>query len=91
MASNLLDKVKTGLGITGNYQDNTLQLYIDEVKAFMLSAGVSAQVIESEKSVGCIVRGVADLWQYGAGNTNLSQYFRMRVIQLKAEQGEPNV
>lgn len=81
----LLTKIKNGLGITGNFQNDTLKVYIDEVKAFMKSAGVSEEVIESEVSVGCIMRGVADLWNYGAGNATLSDYFRMRLIQLKAE------
>lgn len=84
----LLDKVKSGLGITGTFQDATLQIYINEVKAFMISAGVEAEVIESEKAVGCILRGVADLWNYGAGNATLSNYFGMRLIQLKAETAE---
>lgn len=83
MATTLLDKIKSGLGITGEFQNETLILYIDEVKAFMISAGVSADVVESEVATGCIMRGVADLWNYGAGNTNLSQYFKMRVLQLK--------
>lgn len=81
----LLGKVKKGLGITGEFQDETLSVYIDDVKAFMRSAGVPETVISSEISVGCIMRGVADLWNYGSGNATLSDYFRMRLIQLKAE------
>ena len=79
----LLAKVKSGLGITGTFQDATLQIYIDEVKAFMRSAGVPDDVIASEASVGCIMRGVADLWNYGAGNATLSDYFRYRLLQLR--------
>lgn len=84
----LLTKIKNGLGITTDYQNETLQVYIDEVKAFMLSAGVKKAVVESEKSVGCILRGVADLWNYGSGNATLSEYFKMRVVQLKFEDVE---
>lgn len=80
-----LIKIKNGLGITGEFQDDTLNVYLAEVKAFMQSAGVSQKVIESEASVGCIMRGVADLWNYGAGNATFSEYFRMRLIQLKKE------
>lgn len=36
----LLLKCKLGLGITGSYQDDTLKIYIDEVKEYMLGAGV---------------------------------------------------
>lgn len=84
----LLTKIKSGLGITGTYQDDTLQLYIDEVKSFMESAGVNKSVIESEAAVGCIIRGVADLWNYGSGSANLSPYFVQRLIQLSIKQGE---
>lgn len=81
----LLTKIKNGLGITGSYQDATLTVYVDEVKAFMRSAGVPEAVIESEASVGCIMRGVADLWNYGSGNASLSKYFVQRMLQLKEE------
>ncbi len=84
----LLTKLKSGLGITGTYQDDTLQVYIDEVKSFMESAGVNQSVIESEAAVGCIIRGVADLWNYGSGSANLSPYFVQRLIQLSIKQGE---
>lgn len=84
----LLTKLKSGLGITGTYQDDTLQVYIDEVKSFMKSAGVNQSVIESEAAVGCIIRGVADLWNYGSGSANLSPYFVQRLIQLSIKQGE---
>lgn len=82
-ANTLLDKVKKGLGITGTYQDETLQVYIDEVKGFMASAGVQPNVIESNVAVGCIMRGVSDLWNYGSGNAKLSEYLKQRVQQLK--------
>lgn len=77
----LLIKVKQGLGITGDYQDSTLNIYIEDVKAFMLDAGVKQEVIDSERSIGCITRGVADLWNLG-GNVSFSEYFKQRVIQL---------
>lgn len=84
----LLAKVKSGLGITTAYQDDTLQVYIDDVRAFMEDAGVHKSVIASTASVGCILRGVADLWNYGSGNATFSDYFRMRVIQLCAKKPE---
>ena len=80
----LLTKVKNGLGITGSSQDSTLNVYIDEVKAFMKSAGVRESVIEGATSAGAILRGVADLWNLESGTVNFSNYFMMRVIQLAA-------
>ena len=63
----ILEKVKNSLGITGNYQDETLNEYINEVKLYMISAGVSESVANSEMSAGVIARGVSDLWNYGNG------------------------
>lgn len=74
----VLDDVKDALGITGSYQDATLQAYVDEVTAFLADAGVAASNITS----GVIARGVADLWNYGAGEGKLSSYFMMRASQL---------
>ena len=74
----VLDDVKSALGVTGNYQDATLNQYIAEVKGFLKDAGVSEANITS----GVIARGVADLWNYGAGEGKLSSYFMMRASQL---------
>lgn len=86
MADTHLESVKKALGITGEYQDDTLKIYIDEVKAYMVSAGVSEVVINSSVSAGVIARGVTDLW-LNAGK--LSDYFYQRVSQLAyAEVGD---
>lgn len=74
----MLDDVKQALGVTGNYQDNTLTQYIIEVKSFLNDAGVP----ESNITSGIVARGVADLWNYGAGEGKLSSYFMMRATQL---------
>ncbi len=81
-ADELLTKVKNGLGITGTYQDETLKVYIDEVKSYLSDAGVKTAVINSSASIGVIIRGVADLWNYGVGNAKLSDYFYQRATQL---------
>lgn len=82
----LLMKVKQGLAITGDYQDSTLKIYIDEVKQFLINAGVKRSVVESDRSVGCILIGVNDLWNYSVGDIKFSDYFNKRVIQLSAEE-----
>lgn len=86
----VLEKVKRALGITGTYQDETLKMYIEEVKEYMTDAGVDTNVVNGASSVGTIARGVADLWNYGAGNAKLSQYFIQRVIQLSYKGKEEN-
>lgn len=78
----LLQKVKTGLGITGIYQDETLKIYIEDVKEFLVEAGVQHEIVNSTDSVGVIIRGVSDLWNYGMGTAEFSKYFMQRAAQL---------
>lgn len=80
--ADVLTKIKSALGITGNYQDATLNIYIDEVKYYMVDAGVPESVVNSEASAGVISRGVTDLWSYGTNDGKLSDYFYQRVSQL---------
>lgn len=80
---NMLNTVKLALGITGDYQDGALQVYINEVNEYLRAAGVPSEMIGSEATAGVVSRGVADLWNYGAGEGKLSPYFHERVIQLK--------
>lgn len=87
--SELLNKVKVALGNIPSHLDETINLYIDEVLQYMLSAGVSTELINLEedeidiKCIGCVIRGVADLWNYGNGDTKLSEYFYQRCDQLR--------
>lgn len=76
--TNMLEKVKNALGITGTYQDDTLSVYIDEVIDFLVESGVKRSNITS----GIVSRGVADLWNYGEGEGKLSSYFIQRATQL---------
>lgn len=73
-----LEQVKAALGIVGDYQDATLQVYFDEAVAFLKDAGVS----DANITAGVVARGVSDLWNYGAGDGKLSPYFMQRAAQL---------
>ena len=73
-----LQEIKNALGITDEFHDSTLQVYFDEAVAFLRDAGVS----ESKMTSGVIALGVSDLWNYGAGEGKLSEYFKMRAAQL---------
>lgn len=83
----LLTAVKTALLINGTYHDAMLMIYINEIRDYLKSAGVAAEVLQSEKIVGIVSRGVSDLWNYGAGDGTLSPYFYQRATQLCAETG----
>ena len=73
-----LEDIKNALGITGDYQDTTLQIYFNEVVDFLKDAGVK----ESNITKGIVARGVSDLWNYGMGEGRLSEYFYQRASQL---------
>ena len=83
----LLEAVKVNLNISGTQFDNQLTNYIEDVKGYLKSAGVSytadCDVVGSTLAVGVISRGVADLWNYGNGDTQLSPYFYERADQLR--------
>lgn len=81
--SDMLEKVKKALGIQGEYQDDTLTEYIDEVLSFLTDSGVKSEHI----TAGIVARGVSDLWSYGAGNGKLSEYFMQRAAQLAYKGG----
>lgn len=85
---NLLSKVIKALGLTTEYHSEVIRPFFDEVKFYLSDAGIRADVILSSASVGLFIRGVSDLWNYGAGNANLSPYFKERVIQLATTQIE---
>lgn len=76
--SEYLTAVKEALNITGEDQDAALMQWIEEVLEFINDAGVNAGNI----SKGLVARGVSDLWNYGAGDGRLSEYFCWRVAQL---------
>ena len=86
-----LAKVKTALGIGGDYQNETLTIYIDEVIAEMIAAGVKKEIAESAAAVGCIACGVNDLWNYSSGGVKHSEYFNRRLIQLSMQRGGADV
>ena len=73
-----LEDVKKALGITGYYQDDTLSVYFDETMDYIENAGVKRENITK----GIVARGVLDLWNNGAGDGKLSDYFVQRVTQL---------
>jgi hypothetical protein len=81
VAMDILQEVKNRLSVSGEFHDNMLNGYIDDVKHFMLGSGIKESVVESKKSVGCIAKGVSDLWLDGT----FSETFKQRLIQLTFE------
>ena len=73
-----LDDVKNAIGVTGDYQNDTIQPYFDDVIGCLVDAGVKPENITK----GIVARGVSDLWNYGSGDGKLSEYFYQRAKQL---------
>lgn len=78
----LVNEIKKRLGITGEHHDSLLLAYANDTKEFMHAGGIPADVVDSEASVGLISRGVADLWNLGAGQGVFSGFFHQRVTQM---------
>ncbi len=76
----ILAGVKAALGVTSDFMDTTISIYIDDVTDYMSGAGVPDNVIAA--SVGVIARGVNDLWTASSGDAKYSPYFYDRVSQL---------
>lgn len=77
-----LAQIKQALGIGDGIPDATLNVWLTDVKDYMLNAGVPVNVINAQSSIGTLARGVADCWNYGNGNTGFSILFKERVSQL---------
>lgn len=82
MDSARLVTIKKMLGITGSYHDDLLLAYGTEVEQYLLDAGVKKSVLALPEVTGIFARGIADLWNYGAGAGQLSPYFMQRATQL---------
>ena len=83
--NDMLEEVKQRLSITGHALDSTISGMIDDVIAFCLSAGVKYSQLVKPDVIGLVARGVADLWNYGAGDGKFSEIFLMRLTQLQVE------
>lgn len=83
----MLEHVKLCLGITGEFHDAMLGAYIRDVQAYLQDAGIPATVTDTAACGGVVARGVADLWNYGAGGAALSPFFHERAAQLALKWG----
>ena len=92
-AAERLTKVKYALygNATPTYNDEQLQIFIDEVIDDIIGAGVKKEIAESTAAVGCIACGVTDIWNYSSGNVKHSDYFYKRVVQLSLRGAAKNV
>ena len=81
----MLEEIKKRLSLTDTSNDDLINSLILDVIEFCVSAGVSRETMESTKAYGLISRGVADLWNMGAGEGAFSDVFYKRLVQLQYE------
>ena len=81
----MLEQVKKLLGITGKFQDETINGWIDEIKQLMIDGGISPSIVNDVKSAGVIARGIDDVYFQ---KTDLSNYFWQRATQLAYKDGD---
>ena len=79
----LLAKVKSGLGLFGEYTDDTISLKMLAVKQYMVNAGVTTEQVETELGIVTLTVGVNDLWNLTSGEVKLSFAFDILMTQLK--------
>ncbi len=79
----LLEKVKIGLNADdGTDNDGTLNIKTIGVKQYMLSAGVSQVIIETELGITTLTIGVNDVWNIESGALKFSPIFNTLLTQL---------
>lgn len=78
----ILAGVKERLSESGEFAeiDATLSGFIEDIIDYMSGAGVSDEMIASH--IGCIARGVDDLYCNNSGATDFSPAFKNMVAQL---------
>ena len=79
----LLVKVKIGLGLTGTATDDTILIKMLAAKQYMTNAGVTIEQIETELGVAALTVGVNDLWNLASGEVKFSPAFDILITQLK--------
>ena len=92
-ADERLSKIKTLIygNATPTYNDEQLQIYINDVIEELVDGGVKREVAESAAAVGCIACGVTDVWNYTSGGVKHSEYFNRRMVQLSMKRGNNDV
>lgn len=73
-----LSDVLNAMGITGEYQNDQIRPFYEDIVSYITDAGVKPNNV----TAALVARGILDTWNYGAGDGKLSEYFIQRVTQL---------
>ena len=81
----LLVKVKSGLGLSGEYTDGSISIKMLAVKQYMLNGGITQEQIETDLGIATLTVGVSDLWNTTSGEVKFSEAFTLYLLpQLQA-------
>ena len=80
----VFDTVYAAMGFADNTNVAQIRPFYDDVVDFIQGAGITDKTVLSGKISGLITRGCMDLWDYGSGAGQLSDYFYTRLNQLKS-------
>lgn len=80
----LMEKVKEGLGYSGDALNSIIKPKVAGVKGYMNGAGITDEVIESDTGIIALTIGVNDIWE-SSGSASYSDAFTNFVIQLQAQ------
>ena len=81
----LVNELKKRLSITDNYHDEMLLTFANDTKDYLKAGGVSSELLESDKALGILARGVIDLWNNTPSGGSFSPVFLQRAVQMIAE------
>lgn len=81
----ILQEVKKRLAITDTYHDDLLASFIQDTKDYLISVGITDEILTDKKALGILARGVVDLWNNKPSDGEFSKVFYQRAIQLRAE------
>lgn len=79
----MLVKVKSGLGLSGDHTDGTISIKMLAVKQYMVNAGVTVEQVETDLGLATLTVGVNDLWDLKSGEVKFSPAFDILMTQLK--------
>lgn len=82
----VFDTVYAAMGFADNTNVAQIRPFYDDVVDFIQGAGITDKTVLSGKICGLIARGCMDLWDYGSGAGQLSDYFYKRLNQLKSRE-----
>lgn len=72
-------------GFSKDTHGTVIQPFYDDALQFLNGAGVPEEILQTDETVGCVVRYIIDTYNYNSGTVGLSDFFFQRLRQLMAK------